>query len=129
MTTSSTLTVSMAHDQAESTMAMLTTELSRNQPHGLAWALGCLAQHRDGEVWSTLVTQVGPDIQRLAMCLIGDFALAEDAVQETLLLVRDHARRFAVRSSNGDDDARRWILGVAANAGLSHHFYAVLTDI
>ncbi len=37
-------------------------------------------------------------------------------MQETLLLVRDHAGRFAVRSGNGDDDARRWILGVAANA-------------
>ena len=116
MTTTSTLTVTMAHDQSKSTMATLTTDLSRNQPHGLAWALGCLAQHRDGEAWSTLVAQVGPDIQRLAVCLIGDFALAEDAVQETLLLVRDHAGRFAVRSGNGDDDARRWILGVAANA-------------
>ena len=116
MTTSSTLILSMAHDQVESTMATLTTDLSRNQPHGLAWALGCLAQHRDGQVWSLLVAQVGPDIQRLALCLIGDFALAEDAVQETLLLVRDHAGRFAVRSGNGDDDARRWILGVAANA-------------
>jgi hypothetical protein len=71
MTTSSTLTVSMAHDQAESTMATLTTDLSRNQPHGLAWALGCLAQHRDGEVWPLLGAQVGPDIQRLALCLIG----------------------------------------------------------
>ena len=48
MTTSSTLIAPMAYGQTESTMAALTADLSRNQPHGLAWALGCLAQHRDG---------------------------------------------------------------------------------
>jgi RNA polymerase sigma factor (sigma-70 family) len=85
---------------------------------GLAWALEQLAQHRDAEVWVVLVDQASSDIQRLACRLIGDSALAEDAVQETLLLVRDHAARFSVRSTNGDNDARRWIMSVATHASL-----------
>ncbi len=85
---------------------------------GLAWALSRLALEKDAPAWSLLLAQAGPDIQRVAMRLTGDFALAEDAVQETLMLVRDHAANFAIRSNDADDDARRWILGVAANASL-----------
>ena len=90
----------------------------------LAWALKHIAQERDTQAWSMLVAQVGPDIQRLATRLIGDFALAEDAVQETFLLIRDHADRFEVRTQDADSDARRWILGVASHASfhlLRHH--------
>ena len=85
---------------------------------GLAWALSRLALEKDAPAWSLLLAQAGPDIQRVAMRLTGDFALAEDAVQETLMLVRDHAANFAIRSNDADDDARRWILGVATNVSL-----------
>lgn len=87
-------------------------------PPGLASALGRLAQDRDAQAWAALLAHAGADIQRLASRLTGDAALAEDAVQETLLLIRDHAGRFAARGGEADDDARRWILGVAANASL-----------
>lgn len=85
---------------------------------GLASALGRLAQDRDAQAWASLLTHAGADIQRLASRLTGDAALAEDAVQETLLLIRDHAARFVARGGDANDDARRWILGVATNASL-----------
>ena len=90
----------------------------RSDFQDLAWALSRLAQQRDVQAWSLLLAQAGADIQRVAMRLTGDFALAEDAVQETLMLVRDHAANFTVRSNDADDDARRWILGVATNVSL-----------
>ena len=95
----------------------LATDLPR-QSAGLSWALGRLAQDKDTQAWATLLALAGPDILRVAMRLTGDAVLAEDVMQETLLLVRDHASRFAVRSGDADDDARRWILGVTANASL-----------
>ena len=85
---------------------------------GLAWALSRLALEKDAPAWSLLLAQAGADIQRVALRLTGDFALADDVVQETLVLVRDHAAKFTIRSNDADDDARRWILGVAANASL-----------
>jgi RNA polymerase sigma factor (sigma-70 family) len=91
---------------------------TRCEPDGVLWALGRLAQKKDTQAWSVLVAQVGPDVQRLAMRMTGDYALAEDIVQETFLLVRDYADRFVVRDGDGDDHARRWIMGVATNASL-----------
>jgi RNA polymerase sigma factor (sigma-70 family) len=85
---------------------------------GLAWALGRLAQHRDLKAWGILVDQTARDIERLACRLMGDHALAEDAVQETLLLIRDHAGSFSVRSSNGNEDARRWVMSIAVHASI-----------
>ncbi len=89
-----------------------------SDPNGVLWALGRLAHQKDVQAWSVLVAQVGPDVHRLAMRMTGDYALAEDIVQETFLLVRDHADRFIVRDGDGDDHARRWIMGVATNASL-----------
>jgi RNA polymerase sigma factor (sigma-70 family) len=91
---------------------------TRCEPDGVLWALGRLAQKKDTQAWSVLVAQVGPDVQRLAMRMTGDYALAEDIVQETFLLVRDYADRFVIRDGDGDDHARRWIMGVATNASL-----------
>jgi RNA polymerase sigma factor (sigma-70 family) len=89
-----------------------------SEPYGLMWALGRVAQEKDVQAWAILVAMAGPDIHRLAIRLTGDRALAEDIVQETLMLVRDHATRFVARVGESDDVARRWILGVATNTSL-----------
>jgi RNA polymerase sigma-70 factor (ECF subfamily) len=51
----------------------------------------------------------------LAARLTGDATLADDAVQETLLQIRDHAGSFRPPEADPDSAARRWIMGVAAN--------------
>jgi RNA polymerase sigma-70 factor, ECF subfamily len=85
---------------------------------GLAGALARLARDRDADAWGTLLDLGGRGIRALAYRLSGDRALAEDAVQETLLQLRDSAGRFAPRGGDPDADARRWIAGVAARATL-----------
>lgn len=99
-------------------MTVLSSTGIQDAATGLAWAVGRLAADRDARAWAALLELAGPDILRLALRLTGDSALAEDAVQEALLLVRDHAARFCARSDDADGDARRWILGVTANASL-----------
>ena len=85
---------------------------------GLARSLAILAEGRDNTAWGCLIAGVGNDLWRLSLHLSGDRNLAEDAMQETLLQLRDLAGRFKPHSENPDQDARRWILGVAANTCL-----------
>jgi RNA polymerase sigma-70 factor, ECF subfamily len=81
----------------------------------LVEALGRLAADRDREAWGYVLEQVGPDIQRMAARLTGDSSMADDAIQETLLQIRDHAGRFIAPGMDGDAAARRWILAIAAH--------------
>jgi RNA polymerase sigma factor (sigma-70 family) len=82
---------------------------------GLTVALERLARSRDAEAWGFLLENIGADLQRLAARLTGESMLAEDAVQETLLQIRDHAGKFRNSADAHDAAARRWIFGVAAN--------------
>jgi alpha-L-fucosidase 2 len=85
---------------------------------GPAALLQRLAAVRDPVAWGALLTAVGGDIRAIALHVTGDALLAEDVVQEVLLQLRDHAGRFQPRSDDHDRDARRWIVGVAANTAL-----------
>ena len=104
--------------EIQATMSNPVVDRTRGEPDGVLWALGRLAHKKDLQAWSLLVAQMGPDVHRLAMRITGDYALAEDIVQETFMLVRDHANRFVVHDGDGDDHARGWIMGVATNASL-----------
>jgi RNA polymerase sigma factor (sigma-70 family) len=85
---------------------------------GLADALTSLAERRDDKAWALLLDQAGAEIVRLCTRLTGDPSLADDAVQETLLQLRDDAGQFRPRSADSDGDAWRWIMRVATNTGL-----------
>ncbi len=84
---------------------------------GPADALKRLATSRDADAWAWLLDEVGPEIHRVAHRLTGDTGTADDAVQECLLTLRDHAASFHPRT-DPDRDALRWIMRVAANAAL-----------
>src|SRR5688572_22622273 len=94
----------------------LATSTSRHP--GLADALYRLAGGRDADAWGSLLSLAGADIARLSRRLTGDSALADDAIQETLLQVRDCAKNFRTQDADADCAARRWILRVAANTSL-----------
>jgi RNA polymerase sigma factor (sigma-70 family) len=85
---------------------------------GLAEALGRLARDRDPAAWEALTTALAAEVLRICRGVCGDAQLAQDAAQETWLLVRDGSGRFAPMSDDGDADARRWVLRVAVNASL-----------
>jgi len=78
-----------------------------------ASALLRLGQAHDPDAWAVLVAHHGPAITRLAHRLIGDHALADDAVQETFLALRDGAQRFQPTASEPESHAVGWVMRVA----------------
>lgn len=85
---------------------------------GLAESLARLAVDRDAEAWSVILRLAGEDMRRLCARIVGNAQDADDAVQETLLQIRDAAGRFVAGSADPDQTARRWIMGVAAKVAL-----------
>ncbi|GMV82866.1 MAG: hypothetical protein AMXMBFR7_40500 [Planctomycetota bacterium] len=85
---------------------------------GTAEALRRLAQRRDPEAWTVLVERHGGEIFAVARQILRDEGLAEDATQEALLLVRDHAGQFKPPEAEADTAARGWLLKLACNAAL-----------
>jgi RNA polymerase sigma-70 factor (ECF subfamily) len=86
---------------------------------GPADCLRRLAVGADASAWAWLSLNLGEPMRAMAYRLTGDPSLADDAVQEAILAMRRHAGAFAARAIQGDppdDQARRWILRVAANA-------------
>jgi RNA polymerase sigma-70 factor (ECF subfamily) len=83
----------------------------------LADALERLAAARDNQAWSYVIHHAGADIERVAARVAGESDLATDAVQETLLQIRDYAGSFRRGADEVDPDAaaRRWIVRVAVN--------------
>src|SRR5262249_5902607 len=65
-----------------------------------------------------LVAAVAPDVTRICARLATESGLADDAIQETFLQLRDHAGKFRAPSDEPDNAARRWISCVAANVTL-----------
>jgi RNA polymerase sigma-70 factor (ECF subfamily) len=86
---------------------------------GTAECLLLMAQRRDGAAWEALVERHGMAIYSIALRILRDESLADDAVQETLLQVRDHAGQFQTPSAkNADRAAQHWIMQIAANTAL-----------
>ncbi|MBA3708205.1 MAG: RNA polymerase sigma factor [Planctomycetes bacterium] len=88
------------------------------EPMPLSEALKRLAHGRDGDAWTAVVDEMAEDLHRTACRLTGDPSTADDAVQETLLLLRDRASQFRPLSDDADGDARRWIMRIGINASL-----------
>jgi RNA polymerase sigma-70 factor, ECF subfamily len=97
-------------------MSLSSSTSDRLSSIGLADALRRLAAGHDGAAWDALLIDVGPALSRLCQRITCDAALAEDALQETLLQLRDCAGKFRADSADCDARARRWIMQVAANS-------------
>src|SRR4051812_30099197 len=87
-------------------------------PSGLAAAVSRLAVGRDQAAWAVVLEQAGPHLWRMGSRLSGDRELAEDAVQDALLLIRDHAASFRDPGRDSDAAALRWMMSIAANAAI-----------
>jgi RNA polymerase sigma-70 factor, ECF subfamily len=102
----------------------------------LAEALAGLADRRDPACWEFLLQEAGPKIEVVVCRIAGDPALAQDALQETMLQIRDHAGNFTVQRDDPSGSALRWILRVAANTAIklmrsrtrSHHLHRRAAD-
>lgn len=85
-------------------------------------ALRRLAVARDREAWGALLVRHGARIRGISRHVLGDPDLAEDACQETLLQLRDHAARFRAPRTASDAARERaaanWILAVACRTAL-----------
>lgn len=64
----------------------------------------------DEEAFATLCRRFGPEMQRVAVRLVGSEAVAQEVVQEAWLRVIASARRFERRSS-----VRTWLLTILVN--------------
>ncbi|HEY3323695.1 MAG TPA: RNA polymerase sigma factor [Planctomycetota bacterium] len=102
---------------------MLSTQNSAtvaSEPMTLTQALSRLAEKRDPQAWEALLAHSGSDMLRVTRRITGDPALAEDACQETLLQIRDHARAFTPPKAPQDAQAaaRAWVMRVATYTAL-----------
>jgi RNA polymerase sigma-70 factor (ECF subfamily) len=82
-------------------------------------ALTRLAAGPDQQSLALLYERLAPAIRRLAARLTGDSQVGEDCVAETLLAASRAAGDWRQRSADPDQDARRWVLGIAATTALS----------
>lgn len=82
-------------------------------------ALARLAKRADPEAWSAILAGAGEDLRRQVARLAGCGHLADDAVQEALLQVRDHAGDFVPEPADPEGSARRWLMTIAIHAALS----------
>lgn len=90
-----------------------------NTPSGPATALARLAQGRDPEAWASLLALCGEVIRRCCARILNGGPGVDDAVQETLLHLRDDAAQF--RAPTGEDADRAawaWIRAVAVHTAL-----------
>ncbi len=100
-------------------MLMPAATIPDKSSRGLAACLQRLAVAEDAEAWAQLVQPLDQSMRVYAYRLLGDHSLADDAVQEAMLTLHRHAGRFHPRpaaSDPPDDQARRWVLRVLANA-------------
>lgn len=94
------------------------------EPSNVATSLGAdeilrrLARSRDPQAWAALLEGHGAEILRVCRRILRDESLAEDAVQETLLHVRDRAGQFRGEGPEPAKAARDWVLRAACTTSL-----------
>ena len=84
----------------------------------LAQAVADLGAGASPGAWALIAEQCSRRMGLLALRLTGRGDLADDVVQEALLLIRAHARSFSPRSADADGDAMAWILRVTTTTAL-----------
>jgi RNA polymerase sigma-70 factor, ECF subfamily len=100
-------TVQKAEDSVENDS--LYTAMDDNVALGLA--LRRLAEQRDADAWATVLNIAGSRMYHVANRVLNDREHAEDAVQESLLQIREYAGNF--RPGNRDEGAAlAWVLRV-----------------
>jgi RNA polymerase sigma factor (sigma-70 family) len=90
-------------------------------PMGLADALARMALNADRGAWEVIVRDAGPHLWRIARRISCDQDAADDAMQEALLQVRDHANSFRDPGKDSDRAALRWLMGIAVHAVSAIH--------
>lgn len=85
-------------------------------PTGLAAAIAACGH--SPAAWAIVVAQCAGAMYPLALRMCGQPHLAEDAVQDALLLIRDHGGHFRPRGDDPDRDAWCWVRRITANAAL-----------
>lgn len=90
------------------------------QPGGMPAAeiLRRLAISRDAAAWGALLEQHGPELLRACRRILRDESLAEDAVQETLLKLRDRAGQFRGTGPDPERAACDWLRRTACTTAL-----------
>ena len=64
--------------------------------------------------WQALLDQHGHSMLRVAMAILHDRALAEDAVQEALVIIAEQAAHYKSMGDDPERAARAWILTITA---------------
>ena len=83
-----------------------------------AAALARLAETRDPEAWSWLVETHGFTLYRSCLAVLGNRDLAEDAVQEVFLHLRQTVDRFHPQPEAPETQAVGWLKRVACTVAL-----------
>ncbi len=79
----------------------------------LAHILKALGQQPESETWGTIVEKHGHELHGIALSVLGDSHLAEDATQNTLLAIRDNAHTFQDAHKHAEARAHAWIRRIA----------------
>jgi RNA polymerase sigma-70 factor, ECF subfamily len=79
----------------------------------LVEALQRLAKGRDEDAWHALLEHCAVEIHALCSRMTGDATLADDVLQEVLLQLRDHAKKFVPVGADPENSAHNWIKRVA----------------
>ncbi len=92
--------------------------MSTSQFANTAHALQRLAQDNAQSAWAYLIKTHGSDIYRVCRKIVGEQHLADDACQETFLIVRQRAATFRGSEDFPEATARAWILKIASRVSL-----------
>ena len=82
--------------------------------------LARISVQADQESWEHIVERYHQVMFWTAKVILGVDSDAEDVVQDSLLLIRQNARRFVLRPGDDrEEQARRWLLRITANCAIS----------
>lgn len=95
-----------------------TSPATRPEDMLTAESLRRLAASRDAVAWGVLLERHGPELLLVCRRILRDESLAEDAVQETLLKLRDRAGQFRGAGPDPERAARDWVRRTACTTAL-----------
>ena len=87
-------------------------------PSPSAAALQQLGTERDPEAWAYLVEHHCDAMYQTCLAVLRDHHLAEDALHEAFLCIRDGARHFKANGQHAEAMAKAWLRRVATTSAL-----------